>query len=197
MAETTGIFTDKITSTASSPHVNYSAAYTATRNDPSDKAVRVVLTCIGWLPSSASRLGSGIKLTVCARLNGGEWQSAVMKSTSAVWNGSSAKHAAVIELSGNVPSGSAKIEWYVTRSGSTYGGSAGILGSASRPKQYTAALPAYGGNDDGSGSADAKGCVYIRVGGVWKRAVSYIKINGVWKKAVPYVKSGGVWKKTS
>ena len=114
-------------STVSSPTVHFSCGYEVTN-------ARVNLTFKGWLTSSASKLGSGIKLTVFARMGGGEWQSAVIKSTSAVWNDSS-KHSASLTLDGEI-SGKTKIELYVTRSGSTYGGSAGTVASAKSPKTY-------------------------------------------------------------
>ena len=143
MATTTsGTLTTKVSSTASSPTVHYSAAYTATRSSALSKAVSVRVTFSGWLNSGTSSLGSGIKLTVYARLAGGSWSSAVLKSTAASWSGTT-KHSVSLTLSGNVASGSAGVEFYVTRSGSTYSGSAGNLGSASSPKKYTAKLPAY------------------------------------------------------
>ena len=68
-------------STVSSPTVNYSANYVITR---SGSSASVTLTFKGWLHSSSSHLGSGIKLTVFARLNGGVWGNSVIKSGSAV-----------------------------------------------------------------------------------------------------------------
>lgn len=122
-----GVLFSDLKSTVSSPTVHFSCGYEATN-------ARVNLTFKGWLTSSASKLGSGIKLTVFARMGGGEWQSAVIKSTSAVWNDSS-KHSASLTLDGEI-SGKTKIELYVTRSGSTYGGSAGTVASAKSPKTY-------------------------------------------------------------
>lgn len=122
----------KVSSTVSSPTVNYSASFTWTKSGTS---LSVPVKFAAWIPS-ASKLGSGVKLTVCARLNGGAWKSAVIKSTSAVWQNSSAKHYATVNLTGTAKSTNT-IEWYVTRSGSSYSGSAGNLGSSSSPKKKT------------------------------------------------------------
>lgn len=142
MAQTTGTLVSKVSSTVSSPTVNYSATYTATRETTSSAAVSIALTFSAWLNSSASTLGAGIKLTVYARMNGGAWSSTVIKTTSASWRGT-AQHTANITLTGNVTSNKTKIDFYVTRSGSSYSGTAGNLGSSSNPKSYTATLPTY------------------------------------------------------
>ena len=102
-----GVLFSDMKSTVSSPTVHYSASY-----EVSDSSL--VLTFKGWLNSSASSLGSGIKLTVFARLNGGVWGNSVIKSGSAV----------------------NKLEFYITRAGSSYSGSAGSIGKASDPKTY-------------------------------------------------------------
>ena len=120
------LFSD-MKSTVSSPTVHYSASY-----EVSDSSL--VLTFKGWLNSSASSLGSGIKLTVFARLNGGVWENSVIKSGSAVWSGTT-KHSASITL-GGVKNGRNKLEFYITRAGSSYSGSAGSIGKASDPKTY-------------------------------------------------------------
>lgn len=120
-----------VQSTASTPTVNYSASYTWTKSGTS---LTVPVKFAAWI-SSSSKLGIGIKLTIYARLNGGAWTSAVIKSTSAVWSGS-AKHYASVSLTGNANTTNT-IEWYVTRDGSTYSGSAGKLGSSSSPKKHT------------------------------------------------------------
>ena len=112
-----GVLFSDLKSTVSSPTVHYSA-----------------LTVKGWLTSSASRLGNGIKLTVYARVNGGAWVSAVIKPSASLWNDAT-KHSVLLHLNGNDAARS-KIELYVTRSGSSYGGSAGNLGSAKKPKSY-------------------------------------------------------------
>lgn len=190
MATTTGTLTSKASSTVSSPTVNYSATYTATRETTSTAAVSVALTFSAWLNSSASKLGTGTKLTIYARVNGGAWSSTVIKAASASWSGTT-HHTANITLTGNVTSNKTKIDFYVTRSGSTYSGSAGNLGSASSPKSYTANLPEYG-----SQPVVTDKYVNVKVNGVWKRAIPYVKVNGTWKKAVPYIRVNGTWKST-
>lgn len=134
---TSGTLTAKVSSTVSSPTVNYSADYTAAR---SGSAVSVKLNFAAWLNSSGSKLGTGVKLTICARVNGGAWQSAVIKNANVSWSGTG-KHSATIVLSAATTAGTAKIDWYVTRSGSTYGGTAGNLANASAPKSHTITLP--------------------------------------------------------
>ena len=124
------LFTN-VKSTVSSPTIYYSADYVITRSGTS---ASVALTFRGWLNSSASSLGSGIKLTIFARLNGGSWKNSVIKSGSAVWSGTT-KHSASITFSG-VKNGSNKLEFYITRAGSSYSGSAGGIGSSSNPKTY-------------------------------------------------------------
>ncbi len=119
-------------STASSPHVHYAAAYSATKNG---SALSVDLTFTAWLNSSGSSLKTGIKLTVFARINGGEWASVVIKQNSAVWTGTS-RHSASLHLAAVAGGSSVKVDFYVTRNGSSYGGDAGKLGTASQPKSY-------------------------------------------------------------
>lgn len=190
----------KISSTAGSPTVNYSATYTATRATSTTANVSVTLSFKGWLNSSASNLGNGIKLTVYARMNGGAWSSAVLKTTSQAWSGTTQHTANNIVLSGSATSNKAKIEFYVTRSGSTYGGSAGILGGASKPKAYTATLPAY---DDGGGGdtptpepVSVDKYIYFKIGGVWKKALQRFKIGGAWNNVEPETKINSTWKHT-
>lgn len=36
--------------------------------------------------------------------------------------------------------------------------------------------------------------IYVRVGGLWKQAVTYVKVSGAWKQAVMLVKISGTWK---
>ena len=192
MATTNGYFVNNIASTVSSPTVRYSGEYTITRADENTATVSATLTFSGWLNSSSSKLGTGIKLTVYARLPSGAWKSCVLKSLNSSWSGTT-KHSASLTLTGSVKSSKSPIEFYVTRSGSTYGGTAGVLGSAKSPKSYSATFPAY----SGSGSSSTSGGVaYIKVNGAWKQAVPYVKVNGVWKQAVPYVKVNGAWKTT-
>ena len=122
-----GVLFSDLKSTVSSPTVHYYCEYGIT-------ASGVNLAFKGWLTSSASKLGSGIKLTVYARMNGGTWSSAVIKQASSVWDDSS-KHAASVTLNGTV-TGKVKIEFYISRAGSSYGGSAGAIASAKSPKTY-------------------------------------------------------------
>ena len=122
-----GVLFSDLKSTVSSPTVHYSCAYEVTGSG-------VSLSFKGWLNSSGSLLGNGIKLTVFARLGGGAWASVVLKQSGAVWRGT-AKRSASLILSGKA-SGRTKIELYVTRSGSSYGGSAGNIGSAKKPKIF-------------------------------------------------------------
>ena len=120
------------TSTVSRPPVNYSGSFTWTK---SDSVLSVAVKFSAWISASAT-LGKEIKLTVFARLNGGAWKSAVIKSGAVVWKNSADKHDANISLSVE-PKTSNTIEWYVTRAGSSYGGSAGNLGSAKSPIKQT------------------------------------------------------------
>ena len=128
-----GTLVSKVSSTVARPTVNFSATYAAARNGT---ALTVNLTFSAWLNSSASSLGTGVKLTVYARVKGSSsWSSAVIKNTSASWSGTT-RHSVSLSLSGTISGSSATVEFYVTRSGSTYGGTAGTLGSASKPKSY-------------------------------------------------------------
>ena len=122
-----GVLFSDLKSTVSSPTVHYSCAYEVTDSG-------VSLSFKGWLNSSASSLRNGIKLTVFARLNGGAWASTVIKATNTAWSGTG-KHSASLSVSGKA-SGKTKIELYVTRSGSSYSGSAGSIGSAKKPKIF-------------------------------------------------------------
>ena len=122
-----GVLFSDLKSTVSSPTVHYSCAYEVTGSG-------VSLSFKGWLNSSGSLLGNGIKLTVFARLGGGAWASTVIKAANTAWSGTG-KHSASLTLNGTV-SGKTKIELYVTRSGSSYSGSAGSIGSAKKPKIF-------------------------------------------------------------
>ena len=70
-----------------------------------------------------------------ARINGGEWASVEIKQNSAVWTGTS-RHSASLHLAAVAGGSSVKVDFYVTRNGSSYGGDAGKLGTASQPKSY-------------------------------------------------------------
>lgn len=122
-----GVLFSDLKSTVSSPTVHYSCAYEVTGSG-------VSLSFKGWLNSSGSLLGNGIKLTVFARLGGGAWASTVIKATNTAWSGTG-KHSASLSVSGKA-SGKTKIELYVTRSGSSYSGSAGSIASAKKPKIF-------------------------------------------------------------
>lgn len=37
---------------------------------------------------------------------------------------------------------------------------------------------------------------WVRVAGVWKKAIAWVRVAGVWKKAQPWVRVSGTWKKT-
>ena len=37
---------------------------------------------------------------------------------------------------------------------------------------------------------------YIKINGVWVKAVPWINEAGIWKKGVLWIKVGGVWKKS-
>ena len=128
-----GTLTSKVSSTASSPTVHYSAAYSATKNGTS---LSVSLNFAAWLNSSGSTLGTGIKLTIYARLNGGSWKSVTIKDNNTSWKGTT-QHTATLNLAATTGGNSATVEFYVTRTGSSYSGTAGTLGSASSPKSYT------------------------------------------------------------
>ena len=128
-----GTLTSKVSSTVSSPTVHYSAAYSATKNGT---ALSVTLNFAAWLGSSGSTLGTGIKLTIYVRLNGGSWKSVAIKENSASWKGTS-QHSAKLNLTATTSGSSATVEFYVTRTGSNYSGTAGTLGSDSAPKSYT------------------------------------------------------------
>ncbi len=200
MVTVNGTLTEKITSTAASPAVHYAVSYTAVRTDVSAAAVTVGFTFTGWLNSSQSKLGTGIKLTVFVRLNGGAWQSVVLKDSGASWNGTQ-HHTVRLTLSAKVKADTVSVEFYVSRTGSSYGGTAGVLGSAGNPKGGSAQLPAYAATGStagqaGTGGTAAEQYVYVRSGNVWQKAVPYVRIGSAWKKAVPYVRVNGTWKST-
>lgn len=123
----------KLSSTVSQPTVNYKAHYTKNRNGTN---LTVSLIFSAWLNSSASHLGTGIKLTVFTRLNGGTWNSTVLKNNADSWSGTSL-HTCNVALSGNTSADNATVEFYVSRTGSSYSGTAGSLASAGSPKKYT------------------------------------------------------------
>lgn len=202
MATTSGVLTEKVSSTVSSPAVHYSAAYSAERAGDSDEKAAVRLTFGAWLNSDSAALGTGVQLTVFARIDSGVWQSVVLKNRASVWKGTD-RHTVSLTLTVNATGDAAAVEWFVSRDGSVSSGTAGVLGSRMQPMRYGVSLPAYAAAQAGSASNGAStgtatdtagnGLVYWRGGGVWKSAVPYVKVGGVWKTAVPYVRSGGVW----
>lgn len=36
--------------------------------------------------------------------------------------------------------------------------------------------------------------MWIKVAGVWRRAITWIRVAGVWKQATPNIKVSGTWK---
>lgn len=138
-----GTLTSKISSTASTPTVNYAVTYNITPSGYADNEVAINLTFKSWLNSSTSKLGTGIKLTAFVRVNDEYYERffepVVLKSTTDVWNGTDT-HSASITIYTTHDS-LAQIEFYVSRTGSTYSGTAGILGSESSPKSYTITVP--------------------------------------------------------
>lgn len=194
MATTNGTLTSKISSTVSSPTVHYAVSYEAKRSSASSKSVTVTAQFSTWLNSSGSRLGTGIKLTAFVRVNNGTWKSVVLKSTSDSWSGTTVHNASVL-LNVSSTANSARIEFYVSRTGSTVGGTAGTLGSASSPKKYTATLPAYTEAAPApTPTFVAEKYIYVNVSGVWKKAVPYLNVRGTWRKTEPFVRVNGVWK---
>ena len=192
MATVSGTLVNDVKSSYGSPYVHYSCTYVSTRADTSSEAVSVALSFKAWLHSSASFLGAGISLIIYARLNGGSWQSATIKSSSTPWSGSTTKYSApALTVTGTSTGGKINVEFYVARGDS--GGNAGKLGTKSSPKAYSVKLPTYGGS--GGGSSGVLRCCRYNIGGTYKKAQRYEKINGAWVETLPRVKVSGSWKK--
>ena len=194
-----GILVEKKISTASSPAVRYDVSYSSARTEAANPSVTVTLTVTTRLGSASSRLGTGIRLTFFARLNGGKWRSVVLKDNADYWEGS-APHEVNLTLTGKAAADAAAVEWHVSRVGSVYGGYAGIVGSTDAPERHTLGLPGYaapGGTPsstvEGAGRADSR-YAYVRHNGQWKKAAVYVRSDGIWKKASFYVKRNGMWK---
>ena len=119
--------TTPLKSTASPPTVYYSLKYTATR---SGSKVTVTLTVTSWLPSDASYINSGT-ITAKARINGGAWTSSAIKDSES-WKGKK-ERVRTLTLTANTTDKTAKVEFYVSRSG----GDAGRLST----KSYSIKLP--------------------------------------------------------
>lgn len=189
---TTGTLTNKVSSTVSTPTVNYSATYTATRANELTEDVSVVVNFAGWLNSSSTAFGNQFRLMIYARINHGDWKSVVIKNLNEIWDDTS-KHNVSVTFNINTKNTTANIDFYVAHAGSMYSGTAGTLGNAENPKSYTATLPAYKAVPD---TPAADKYVYIKVNNAWKQAAPYVKVNGSWKQATAYVKTGGAWKST-
>lgn len=58
------------------------------------------------------------------------------------------------------------------------------------PVAHTVSLVGYSGSPSNE-------TMWIKVNGVWERAIPYVKHNGVWQVAKPYLKSSGVWVETN
>lgn len=188
MASKTGTLVNDVKSPYSSPYVHYSAAYSSSRTDGNQKDFSVTLNFRAWLNSSASVLGTGIILRIFARLSGGEWQSVTVKQSADSWSGTAKHSAQPITLTGSSAAEKITVEFYAARADS--GGNAGRLGTRAAPRKYSASLPEYSASPTGG-----DGSVYVRVGGVWKKAAAYVCTGSGWKSAVPYLRTGGTWKK--
>lgn len=140
MAKTNGTLTQKISSSVSSPTVNYSVKYSAERATASTKTVSIKIKFTAWLNSSGSWLGTGYTLRVYARISKQSWASAEIKNTNVLWSGTG-EHYATVNLSADMTAASAEIEYFVKREDSK--GKAGTLGSADKPYSGTVILPAY------------------------------------------------------
>ena len=193
MATTSGTLVNDVKSPYAGPYVHYSCTYTAERADSASANVSVTLNFKAWLNSSASKLGTGIVLYLYARLSGGSWTRVTVKSSSASWSGTTKRDVPAVTLTGHSTGDKINVEFYVVRGDS--GGNSGKLGTASSPKKYAAKLPAYGGGTSSPSPSAGDGFVYVKAGGVWKKAVPYVRTGGAWKQATPYCKSNGAWKK--
>ena len=141
MAQKSGTIT-QVTATLSSPAVNYKLEYTATRSAENDKTVSFSFPLSAWLNSSLSSLKRGIKLTLFLRVGGGAWNQATIKNANDVWSGTDT-HSAQVTSALSLPYPTAKVEFYISRMGSTYGGTAGVVGSEKKPLVYTVEIPPY------------------------------------------------------
>ena len=190
-----GVLTSRVVSTVSSPAVNYSAEYLATRSGTS---IAFVLTVKGWLNSSASRLGTGAQLTVKARVNGGAWYSGIIKGSSAVWNDAT-KHTVEISIPFASTASSCTVEFYITRRGSSYGGTAGEKGSENNPLRYTALIPEYQPSpeptpDPTPEPEPTSNKIQIRRGNQWRPAAAYVRRGNHWRPAAVYIRRGNQWR---
>lgn len=190
MAATAGILTDSISSTSSNPTIYYSASYIAERASENTTAVSITLDFFEWQSTSQNQIPAGSKLTIFARVNGGEWHSSVLKNNFVNWNKDS-KHVTQIKLKAKSKSNWVNIDFYVSRSGSVASDRAGSLGTEKEPCKFLISIPNYSRS-----SKSPTGCIYFKESKKWKKANPYIKIDGVWKKAEPYIKINGKWEFT-
>lgn len=181
MTQTTETIFSSIYSNTS-PKVYYTATYTATRESEDDSNVSITITLQSWLPSSSSSLGSGIKLTAGFRVNSGSWKTVVIKTTSDVWSGTT-KHSSTVTLTCDTTEDNVTIDFYTTRNGSTYTGTAGVIGSTSSPNSYSSvSVPEY---------VENKPIFYKLDDGKWYTAYIWTKIDDdTWiKGTTTYIKA--------
>lgn len=126
------IITSKISSTVANPIVNYSVLYNSEKNI--GEGVAVTLDFTSWLEKDS--LGTGVKLTVFAKLNDGEWRSVVLKENSEAWRDTRA-HTSSLTLSSSIYSSITNLDFYISRVGSTASGLAGIIGDLYNPVRYS------------------------------------------------------------
>ena len=195
MSARNGTLVNDVRSPFSSPFIHYSATYTSERENSLSGTVTVTLSFKAWLQNVSSTFGVGYQLKIYARIAGGQWSSVIIKDNNTAWNGTAKHSAAPLTLRGNVSGGKASVEFYVTREGSRLNGKAGLLGSSGNPKKYFASTPYDSGQSGGNIPYTSDGYVFLKVGSVWKHAVSYIRSGGVWKKATPFIKVSELWKK--
>lgn len=119
---------------------------------------------------------------------------------------------AQINFTGPASNGGAAIDYYLVRYGTsnppengaytefTTGTGANNRGGLQPDTTYYARVYAHNGNGYSAPSAVAAvttlPSIWVRVGGVWKRAIPWVKVSGVWKRARPWVRVSGTWKRT-
>ena len=128
-----GILTRKISSTVSTPIVNYSVSYNSEKT--MDTGVTVTIDFTSWLDDK-TLLGVNTKLTAFVRLNDGAWESIVLKENDDVW-GDTRTHTASLTLSSPVYSAVTNLDFYISRSGSIASGVAGTIGDSFNPVKYS------------------------------------------------------------
>lgn len=127
------ILATKISSTVSTPVVNYSVSYLSEKAE--GKGVTVTLNFTSWIDDGAT-LGLGVNLIAFARLNDGNWESVVVKDKRECW-GNTSTHLASLALSSSVYSSISNLEFYISRTGSTSSGLAGSIGDSCNPIKYS------------------------------------------------------------